>query len=193
MAINSRYLRLIEFLSAAGTTCIRLEVFTQYCNQSMTPIVGIVISNCRRVFFMIRLNSSSSGSSKKILRNFLALFRRGFSIVHFCLSLRFDASDICFHTSGHAMSDLEVVCFLVTLSPDHVYASSGFSFNTMSLVKPLHASDNSLSPSTLQESSICFSSNTSNVVVVRPTTFTFSSGVGSHSSFGAQSLTLGST
>ena len=101
-------------------------------------------------FFIFRLNPSSSGSIKKIPRKLLALSSVGFSIAHFCFSLRFDASDICFHISGHTLSGLEVVCYLVSLSPDHENPSGGFSFNTVNLVKPVHASDNSLSPSTFQ-------------------------------------------
>ena len=87
-----------------------------------------------------------------IPRNCLALSSFGFSMAHFCfaLRLRFDASDMCFHISGHTLSGLEVVCFLVSLSPDHVYPSGGLSFNKINLVKPVHASDNSLSPSTFQ-------------------------------------------
>ena len=75
---------------------------------------------------------------------------RGFSIAHFCFAFRFDASDICFHISGHTLSGRGVVCFLVSLSPDHVYPSGGLSFNNMNLVKPVHASDNSFSSSTFQ-------------------------------------------
>ena len=41
-------------------------------------------------------------------------------------------------------------CLCPRLSPDHVYPSGGLSFNKMNLVKPVHASDNSLSPSTFQ-------------------------------------------
>ena len=68
-------------------------------------------------------------------------------MAHFCFALRFDASDICFHTSGHTLSSLEVVCFLVSLSPNHENLSGGLSFLKMNLVKPVNASDNSLSPS----------------------------------------------
>ena len=107
-----------------------------------------------RAFFMKRLNYSSSGSMKKIPRNCLALSSFGFSIVHFCFALLFASSDICFHISGHSLAGLEVVCFLVSPPPDHVYPSGGLSFNKMNLVKPVHASDNSLSPSTFQQSSI---------------------------------------
>ena len=42
----------------------------------------------------------------------------------------------------------EKLFFLVSLTPDHVFPSGGFSLNTMNLVKPVHASDNSLSPTT---------------------------------------------
>ena len=50
----------------------------------------------------------------------------GFSIAYFCFSLRFDASDFSFQISGHKESGLEVVCFLVSLYPDHVYPSGSF-------------------------------------------------------------------
>ena len=41
-------------------------------------------------------------------------------------------------------------CFLVCLSPDHVYPSCGLSFSRTNLANLVHASDNSLSPSTFQ-------------------------------------------
>ena len=75
---------------------------------------------CSTRLFHDTMNSSSSGSMKKIPRNLLALSSFGFSIAHFSFSLRFDASDICFHISGHSLSSLEVVfevvCFLVNLT-----------------------------------------------------------------------------
>ena len=80
-------------------------------------------------FFMVCSNSSSSGSMKKIPRNCLALSSFGFSTAHFCFALLFAASDICIHISGHTLSGLEVVCFLVNLSQDNVYPSSGLSLN----------------------------------------------------------------
>ena len=58
-------------------------------------------------------NSNFSTSSFHCTLEFV---KRGFSIAHFCLSLRFGASEICFHISGHALSSLEVVCSLVNLS-----------------------------------------------------------------------------
>ena len=72
-------------------------------------------------------------------------------MAHFCFDLRFDASirrmlpHIWPYTVG-----LEVVCFLISLSPDHVNPSAGLSFNKMNLVLPVQASDNSLSPSKFQ-------------------------------------------
>ena len=71
---------------------------------------------------------------KKIPRNLLALSSSGFAMIHFCFALRFDASDICFHISGHTLSGLEVVCFLVNLPPNNEHPSGGLSFNTMNLV-----------------------------------------------------------
>ena len=59
-------------------------------------------------------------------------------LAHFCFSLRFDASDRSFHISGPTVSGLEVVCFLVSLSPDHEYPSGVFSFNIVNLVKPVN-------------------------------------------------------
>ena len=44
---------------------------------------------------------------------------------------------MCFNISGHNYSGLEVVCFLVSLSPDHVHPSGGFSFNIVNLENPL--------------------------------------------------------
>ena len=79
----------------------------------------------------------------------LALSSFSFSIAHLCC-------DICVHTSGHTSSGREVVYFLVSLLPDHVYPSGGLSFKKMNLVNPVHASDYSFSPSTFQSSSICF-------------------------------------
>ena len=51
-------------------------------------------SNFPLAFFMIRMNSSSSGPIKKLPRNLLALSSFGFSMAHFWFSLRFDASDL---------------------------------------------------------------------------------------------------
>ena len=73
---------------------------------------------------------------KKISRNWLALSSFGFSMIQFCIALRFDAWDICFHKSGHTLSGLEVVCFLVSLPPDHVFPSGGLSFNEIILWSP---------------------------------------------------------
>ena len=44
------------------------------------------------------------------LRNFLALSSFGFSIVDFCFSLHFDATDMFFQISGQRESGLDVEC-----------------------------------------------------------------------------------
>ena len=121
----------------------------------------------------------------------LALSSFGFSVVHLCFAFFFAASDICFHICGHTLAVLEVVCFLVSLSPDHVYPSRGLSVNKKNLVKPAHATDNSLTihapviviifPSLHQVMYEC----SGNVDVLH--------GKGSDYSFGMYSLTLGST
>ena len=134
---------------------LRFPILRQVCPLQFAGVLqsiaaGIGISNFLRAFFhgvfkffIIRFN-------KKTPRNLLALSSFGFSIAHFCFALLFAASDICFNISGHTLSGLVVVCFLVSLSPDHAYPSGGLSFNKMNLVMPVHASDNSLSPSTFQ-------------------------------------------
>ena len=70
---------------------------------------------------MVCINSSSSGSVKKIPRICMSLSSFGFSVAYFCFALLFAASHICFHISGHTLSGLEVVCFLVSLLPDHEF------------------------------------------------------------------------
>ena len=67
-----------------------------------------------------------------------------------CFALRFDASDVRSHISGHTLSCLEVVYCLVSLLLDKVNPSGGFSLNKVNLVKPVNASDNSRSSSTFQ-------------------------------------------
>ena len=53
------------------------------------------------------------------------------------------ANTVNFHISGHTSSGREVVCFLVSLAPDHVYPSGGLSFSRTNLVNLVHASNNS--------------------------------------------------
>ena len=86
----------------------------------------------------------------KIPRNLLALPSFHFSMIHFCFASRSDASDACFHISDHTLSGQEVVCFLVSLYLDHEHPLRALSFNKTNLVKPVHASDNFLSPTTFQ-------------------------------------------
>ena len=70
---------------------------------------GIGTSNFLRAAFIVRLNSSSFGSMKKIPLNFLALSSFGFSIVDFCFAFFVAASDIYFlHIFGHTSSGREV-------------------------------------------------------------------------------------
>ena len=98
---------------------------------------GIGTSNFLRGFSIVSVNSSSAGSMKYIPRNFLALSSFVFSIAYFCFSFRFDASDTSFHISGHKESGLDVVCFLVSRSQDHVYPSGSFSSTVVNLNIPI--------------------------------------------------------
>ena len=99
--------------------------FSQYCGRFHR---GNLLVFCKALllasefptfyerFFMVCMNSSSSGSMKKIPRNCPALSSFGFSIAYFCFALLFDASDMCFHISDHTLSGLEVVCFFASLT-----------------------------------------------------------------------------
>ena len=91
---------------------------------------------------------------KNIPINCLAFSSFGFSIAHLCFAFFFAASDINFHISGYTSSRREVVCFLESLLPDHVHPSGGLPFSRTNHVNPVHASNNSLFPSTFQWSSI---------------------------------------
>ena len=120
-----------------------------------TSIFRLVLSKCAPGFpVLMKLSSRRhcywhrnfqlSTSIKNKPRNLLALSSFGFSMTHFWFSLSFNASYMCFHISGHTLSGLEVVCFLVSLTLDYENPSGGLSFNTMNLVKLVHASDNVL-------------------------------------------------
>ena len=76
---------------------------------------------------------------------------------------------------------------LSCLLPDQVLPSGGFSLNTANLVQPVLASDKSPSPSTFQESSICFSDITSKAVSVVQVRSMYFNGLGNDSSFGMYS------
>ena len=102
---------------------------------------GIGTSNFLRFeFFVVWLNEEYSSQLSGV-------FEFGFSTVHLCFALFLTASDINFHIPGHTSSGREVVCFLVSLLPDLVCPSGGLSFSRTNLENPVHASDNSLSPS----------------------------------------------
>ena len=133
-------------------------------------------------FYIVWLNSSSSGSMKKIPRNCLVLSSFGFSIVHFCFAFSLHQPCASTHLATHRL-DEKLFVFL----KDHVYPSGGLSFSKMILVKPVHASENSLS--TVQ----FFSNNTSSDVYAVLVTSMYFVGRGNVSSFGMYSLTLGTT
>ena len=79
----------------------------------------------------------SSGSMKKISRNLSALSSFGFSIAHLCLSLSSAFFNILLQSSGHQCSSLDVACHFVSLLPDHMCPSGGFSLNGVNWVKPV--------------------------------------------------------
>ena len=93
-------------------------------------------------FFILRFNEEDTTFSS-------------FGFLYCCFS-SFSCIRKCFHISGHNLSGFEVVCFLVSLFLDHAHPSGGFSLRKVNLVKPVHASDQSRSPSTFQQSSTLF-------------------------------------
>ena len=90
---------------------------------------AIGVSNFLRTFLMVSLKSLSSVSIKQIPRNFRALSRWSFSFDHFCFSFSLALFPIFFQSSGHKWSGLDVSCFLINLSQDHIYPFGGFSSN----------------------------------------------------------------
>ena len=141
--MDFRCVHLLQFLQHLRPKCLHSRF-----SPRATHIQGT--SNFLRAAFIVSLNPSSFGSTKNIPHNCLALSSFGFSIAHLCFPFFFAASDINFHISGHTSSGREVFCFLVSLAPDHEDPSGGLSFSRTNLVNPVHASDNSFSPSTLQ-------------------------------------------
>ena len=75
----------------------------------------------------------------------------------------------------------------------NVSPSGGFSSNIVKLVKPVHVSDKSRSPSTFQQSSMLLFSITSSDVLVALVTSICFCGIGNDASLGSYRLTLGST
>ena len=142
-----------------NNTSIFCLAFSQFCG-GVSPLLfigilqriaaGIGTSNFLRAALIVSLNSSPFGSVKNIPLKCLALSSSGFSIAHLCFAFFFAASDMCFHIFGHTLSGREGVCFLVSLTRDPCVPIRWPLGQKMNLVKPVHASDNSLSPSTFQ-------------------------------------------
>ena len=140
---NSSVFRVTFPNIAEDFTTVFCLFFARHCCWHRKFQLSTSSFHCELEFFVV-------WSMKNIPVNCLALSSFGFSRAHLCFAFFIAASDINFHMSGHTLSGREVVCFLVSLPPDHVYPSGGLSFNKMNLVKLVHASDNSLSPSTFQ-------------------------------------------
>ena len=100
----------------------------RFVGLNNTSIFRLVLSNCATGLPVL----------KKLKSTKHRCWHRNFQLSTSIFIVRFNSSSWGF----------EVVCFLVRLSPNHVYPSSGFSFNTVNLVKPVNVSDNFLPPST---------------------------------------------
>ena len=79
----------------------------------------------------------------------------GLSLVHFCFSFILAFLDILLLISGHKWSGLDVAYSFVSLRPDHMYPSGGFSFNQENCWKPVHESDKSVDPSMFKKKNRC--------------------------------------
>ena len=120
-----------------------LSYFAKHCCWHRNFQLSTSGCHCELEFFVVWFNEEYSSQLSGIVDLW-------FLDSHLCFALFFAASDICFQIPGHTLSGREVVCFLKSLSQVHVCPSGGLSFNKMNLVKPVHPSDNSLSPSTFQ-------------------------------------------
>ena len=128
--------RILTDSSASSTQAylvLRFQILLQVSPRHFTGVLqgiaaGIGISNLLRAILMVCLKFFIIWFNEEDTTFCLALSSFGFSISHFCFAFRFYASDICFHISGHTLSGLEVVCFLVSLPPDRVHPSGGLSF-----------------------------------------------------------------
>ena len=89
---------------------------------------------------------------------FLVIFRdNGVLVLHWtgsCFSFILAFLPNFTQSSGHEWSGLDVNCFLVSLHPDHIFPSGGFSSNRVNRVKPEQESDKCLDPSMFQRSSM---------------------------------------
>ena len=132
---NTTILGLVFPNIAAGFTAATYWCFTKHCCWHRNFQLSTSVCHGVFKFFITRFNEEDT----TFLLHYRVWVSRQPTFASLCF---FAASDICFHISGHTVSGLEVVCFLVSLSPDHVYPSGGLSFNEMNLVKPVHASDN---------------------------------------------------
>ena len=151
---------------------------SQYCDR---------FHRCHLLGFLQGV-AAGIGTSNFLRTFFFKMFLQSFASISVSMHQTYVSTFLARHWSG-----LEVVCFLVTLSLNHVYPSGRLSSNEMNLVKPVHESDNSRSSSTFQQSSICFSNNTSSDVCVFLVTLMYFSGIGNDPPLGTYSLTLGST
>ena len=99
--------------------------------------------HCELEFFVVWFNEEYSSQLSGIVELWFLDSPSLFCFLFRCIGHTF-------HISGHTSSGREVFCFLVSRSPDHVYPSGGLPFSRTNLVNPVHASDNSFSPSTFQ-------------------------------------------
>ena len=139
------------------------------------------------------LNSSSSGSTKKIPRNLLALSSSGFSTAHFCFALLVAASD-------SASTYLATHCRVLRLFlPSYVSSSTMYihqvAFRSIKWILwtlSMHRIILFLHPCSSNHLFVFSNQTSSNVCVVLVTSMYFS-GIGNDSSFGMYSFTRGST
>ena len=107
--------------TAAGFSAAIYWCFTRHCCWHRNFQLSTSVSHGVFEFFIPWINEMNTTQSSGIVELW-------FLDSPLLFALLFAASDICFHISGHTLSGLEVVCYLVSLHPDHEHPSRGLSF-----------------------------------------------------------------
>ena len=94
--------------TAANFTAVIYYGFTKHCCWHRNYQLSTSIFHGTFEFFIINFNEEDTTLSSGIIELW-------FLVIIFCCALRFDVPSIYFHISGHTLSGLEVVCFLVSL------------------------------------------------------------------------------
>ena len=131
------------------------------CCSELSPFPAVWSSwyfgsdSCTRILVLFPISCEHSWGSPSIpcpqgqWIKFLVIFWH-YRVSHFCLSFSLAFLPNFTESSDHRWSGLDGTCLFVSLTPDHIYPSGGFSSNRINRVKPVQESDKSLDPSIFQ-------------------------------------------